>query len=142
MDQPRAHNQTNPQPKNFFLPRKVFLYLTKKNVLPKKFSSYQKASKKHFFVAPLLNQPGTTKEISRGEKIYYTCLKPIFCQKINFCYLAHSKKNFFFFSDSLKEPMTHLTQKFLVLTPPKKILNNKKDNPNRFILFLTEYSGR
>ena len=82
--------------KIFFLPRKVFLYLTKKNVLPKKFSSYQKASKKHFFVAPLLNQPGTTKEISRGEKIYYTCLKPIFRQKINFCYLAHSKKIFFF----------------------------------------------
>ena len=63
---------------------------------PKSFLLTKKLQKNTFFVAPLLNQPGTTKEISRGEKIYYTCLKPIFRQKINFCYLAHSKKNLFF----------------------------------------------
>ena len=126
MDQPRAHNQTNPQPKNFFLPRKVFLYLTKKNVLPKKFSSYQKASKKHFFVAPLLNQPGTTKEISRGEKIYYTCLKPIFRQKINFCYLAHSKKNFFFLVTVWKNQWLISLKNFLYLPKKKKFWTIKK----------------
>ena len=114
MDQPRAHNQTNPQPKKFFYPKKVFLYLTKKKFLPKKLSSTQKVSKKHFFVAPLQHQPSTTKEISHREKNYYTCLKPIFCQKSNFCYLEHSKNNFF--STRLKEPITHPTQKFLVLT--------------------------
>ena len=107
-----------PTQKNFI--QRSFFY-------PKSFLLPKKVSKKLFCFAPLLHQPGTTKQISPWGK-------PIFCPK-------KLRKSFFFFTSVWKDQSLIPLRTFLY-SAKKPILNNKEDNPNRFILFLTGYSGK
>ena len=118
MDQPRTHSQTNPHPKKlypekFFFTQKAFFY-------PKKFQ-------KSFFFCSLAAS-------TWHNQTNFTLRKTNFLPK-------KTQKKFFFFTSVWKDQSLIPLRTFLYLAK-KPILNNKEDNPNRFILFLTGYSGK
>ena len=115
MDQPRTHSQTNPHPKKLY-PEKFF-FTQKAFFYPKKFQ------KSFFFLLPCCIN------LAQPNKFHL--------EENQFSAQKNSEK-VFFFHFGLEGPITHPTQNLA----KKPILNNKEDNPNRFILFLTGYSGK
>ena len=102
-------------------------FIQKSFFLPKKLSSTQKSFKKAFFFCSLAAS-------TWHNQTNFTLRKTNFLPK-------KTQKKFFFFTSVWKDQSLIPLRTFLYLAK-KPILNNKEDNPNRFILFLTGYSGK